>query len=145
MAKSVNKVTLLGNLGADPEIRTTPTGAMVCTLNLATSDSYKDKDGNWQESTDWHRVILWDKLAEIANQYLRKGRKVYIEGRIKYRSYEKDGITRYMTEIVAQNLVLIDSQKDQERSNNYEQSDYRSKSNSPIDEHLNDIDDEVPF
>jgi single-strand DNA-binding protein len=111
VSRSLNKVTLIGNLGADPEVRTTANGGKVATLSLATSRKWK-KDGADQEKTEWHRVILWDnakgaKLADLAESYMKKGDKVYIEGQIEYRSYEKDGQTRYITEIVAREVILL--------------------------------------
>lgn len=107
MAKSLNRVTILGNLGKDPEFQTTPSGASVCKFSVATTESYKDKSDNWQEVTDWHNVVFWNRLAEIANEYLQKGNKVYVEGKLKTRSYEKDGETKYITEIIGNNLVLL--------------------------------------
>jgi single-strand DNA-binding protein len=109
MAKSVNKVILIGNLGKDPEIRYTPSGTAVATLALATNERYKDKDGNWQDKTEWHKVIAWQRLAEIAGEYLKKGRSVYIEGRLQTRSWEDKNTheKKYSTEIVAQDLVLL--------------------------------------
>ncbi len=107
MAKSLNRVTLLGNLGRDPEVRTTPSGATVCNFSIATTESYKDKNDQWQEVTDWHNVVFWNRQAEVAGQYLKKGSKVYIEGKLKTRSYEKDGVTRYVTEVMGNNLVLL--------------------------------------
>jgi single-strand DNA-binding protein len=108
---SVNKVTLLGNIGREPEARTTQSGSTVVTLSIATADSYKDKSGNWQEKTEWHKVKLWDKLAERASQYLKKGSKVYIEGKLKYGSYEKDGQTVYTTDIVGYQMILLDKKE----------------------------------
>ena len=103
MARSgINKVILVGNLGQDPEIKYTAGGAAVTTLSLATSDSWKDKEtGTDQERTEWHRVVLWRRLAEIAGEYLKKGSKFYIEGQLQTRKWEQDGQTRYTTEIVA--------------------------------------------
>ncbi len=110
---SVNKVILIGNLGADPELKYTPNGAAVANLSLATIDTWKDNDGNKQERTEWHRVIIWKKLAEIAAEYLKKGSKVYFEGRLQTRSWEdKDGVKRYTTEVVADNMVML-GQKEQ--------------------------------
>ncbi|RMF58596.1 MAG: single-stranded DNA-binding protein [Calditrichaeota bacterium] len=106
---SVNKVILVGNLGQDPELRYTPNGAAVTTLSLATNEVWKDNDGNKQERTEWHRVVIWRRLAEIAGEYLKKGSKVYIEGRLQTRSWEKDGVTRYTTEIIADNMTMLDS------------------------------------
>jgi single-strand DNA-binding protein len=108
MAKSVNKVILIGNLGKDPELKHTSGGTAVAELALATSSNSKDKDGKWQERTEWHRIVLWDRLAEIAEKYLTKGRSVYVEGRLQTRSWEdKQGQKRYTTEIVASDLVLL--------------------------------------
>ena len=105
---SVNKVILIGNLGADPELRYTPSGAAVANFNIATTEKWKDKDGQTQERTEWHRIILWSRQAEIAKEYLRKGSPVYIEGRIQNRSYDdKDGIKRYVTEIIGQRMQFL--------------------------------------
>jgi single-strand DNA-binding protein len=111
MSKSVNKVTLLGNLGKDPEVKFTPSGTAVAKLTLATEDRSKDKDGNWTEKTEWHNVVLWAKLAEIAGEYLKKGGKVYIEGRLQTRSWDDktSGQKKYMTEVIGQELVLLGS------------------------------------
>ena len=110
---SVNKVILIGNLGADPELKYTPNGAAVANLSLATIDTWKNNDGNKQERTEWHRVIVWKKLAEITAEYLKKGSKVYFEGRLQTRSWEdKDGVKRYTTEVVADNMVML-GQKEQ--------------------------------
>ena len=103
----VNKVILVGNLGADPEMRYTAGGTAVCRLRIATSRNFTDKQGNRQEETAWHRVDAWGKLAEICGQYLSKGRQVYIEGRLKYGSYEKDGVKHYTTDIVAETMQML--------------------------------------
>ncbi len=103
----VNKVILVGNLGADPEVRYTANGTAVCRLSVATSRRYTDKQGNRQEETAWHRVDVWGKLAETCAQYLSKGRQVYIEGRLKYGSYEKDGVKHYTTDIIAENMQML--------------------------------------
>ena len=107
MGYSLNRAELIGNLGQDPDFRTTPSGTPVCKLRIATTDKFKNRNGEWQERTEWHSVTLWAKLGEIANQYLQKGSKVFIEGRISTNTYEKDGITRYFTEIVAQNMIML--------------------------------------
>lgn len=108
MARGVNKVILIGNLGADPELKYTPSGTAVCTFRLATSESFKDRDGNMQERTEWHRIVAWTKLGEIAAQYLSKGRQVYIEGSIRTRSWEdQSGERKYMTEIVARDIQFL--------------------------------------
>jgi len=107
--KSVNKVILLGNLGKDPEVKYTPSGAPVAKLTHATNERYKDKGGEWQDRTEWHNIVIWQRLAEIAGEYLKKGSKVYIEGRLQTRSWEdkQTNQKRYMTEIVASDLVLL--------------------------------------
>ena len=108
MAKSVNKVILVGNLGKDPELKHTGSGTAVATMTVATNERYKDKNGEWQDRTEWHNVVLWQRLAEIAAEYLKKGRSVYIEGRLQTRAWEdKQGQKRYTTEIIASDLVLL--------------------------------------
>ena len=110
---SVNKVILIGNLGSDPELKYTPSGAAVTNFNVATNEVWNDKDGNKQERTEWHRVVLWRKLAEIAGEYLKKGSKVYLEGRLQTRSWEdKDGVKRYTTEVVADNMTMLDAKSE---------------------------------
>ena len=110
-----NKVILLGNLGADPEMRYTADGTAVCKFSLATSRKYTTKDGQKQEKTEWHRIVVWRKLAEICGQYLSKGKQVIIEGRIEYGSYDKDGVKHYTTEIVAENMTMLGGGRGQER------------------------------
>jgi single-strand DNA-binding protein len=113
MARSVNKVILIGNLGKDPELRYAPSGSAVASFSLATSEQWKDQEGNPQERTSWHNIVVWGKLAEIAAEYLKKGRKVYIEGRLQYRDYEtKDGTRRYVTEVVVNDLVMLGSRQE---------------------------------
>ena len=107
--KSVNKVILIGNLGKDPEVKYTPQGTPVAKITLATNERFKGKDGNWQDRTEWHNVVLWQRLAEIAGEYLKKGGKVYIEGRLQTRSWDDktSGQKKYMTEVVASDLILL--------------------------------------
>jgi single-strand DNA-binding protein len=111
MAKSLNKVMLIGNLGKDPELRYTSSGVAVATFSLATNESWKDQDGNTQERTEWHNIVTWRKLAEICGEWLKKGKKVYIEGRIQTRSYDdkNTGTKKYITEIVADSMIMLDS------------------------------------
>ena len=106
---SVNKVILIGNLGRDPEVRYTPSGAAVCNVTVATSRTWKNKDsGEKMEETEWHRVIFYDRLAEIAGEYLKKGRSIYVEGRLKTRKWtDKDGVEKYTTEIIAQEMNML--------------------------------------
>ena len=107
MARGVNKVILVGNLGNDPDVKYTQGGMAITTLSLATTSVRKDRDGNNQEKTEWHRVKLFGKLGEIAGEYLKKGRQVYIEGRIEYGSYEKDGVKLYTTDIIADEMQML--------------------------------------
>ncbi|OGQ08874.1 MAG: single-stranded DNA-binding protein [Deltaproteobacteria bacterium RIFCSPLOWO2_12_FULL_40_28] len=106
---SVNKVILIGNLGGDPEIRYTQGGQAVGTLTLATNEKWTNKSGQPEERTEWHRVVVWGKLAELCREYLYKGRPVYVEGRLQTRKWEKDGQPRYTTEIVAQTVQFLGS------------------------------------
>ncbi len=110
---SVNKVILIGNLGRDPEVRYAPSGSAICNATVATSRQWKDKtSGERQEETEWHRVVFYDRLAEIAGEYLKKGRPVYVEGRLKTRKWtDKEGVERYTTEIVADQMQLLGSRE----------------------------------
>lgn len=111
--KGLNKVTLIGNLGKDPEIQTFEGGTTLAKFSLATSESYKDKEGNKQTETEWHSIITWRNLAEIAGKYLKKGDTIYLEGKIKTRSYEdKEGNKRYTTEIIADNFIMLNKPTD---------------------------------
>src|SRR5690606_23899818 len=118
MSKSLNKVILIGNLGADPEVRSTTNGSRVATLSLATSRQWTGQNGEKQEKTEWHRVILWNsnkgaKLADVVERYCKKGDKVYVEGAIEYRSWQdREGQTRYTTEINARELILLSGRGD---------------------------------
>jgi len=117
----INKVILVGRLGADPEIRYTQGGAGVANFNMATSESWTDKEGQKQEKTEWHRVVVWGKMAEICAQYLQKGRQVYVEGRLQTRQWDdKDGNKRYTTEIVANTVQFLDKGSDQRADTGYE-------------------------
>src|SRR5712671_1022075 len=109
MAKSVNKVILVGNLGKDPEVKFTPSGVPVAKFSLATNERYKDKAGEWQDRTEWHNIVAWQRLAEIVGEYVKKGSKVYIEGRLQTSSWEdkQSGEKKYRTEIIAHDLVLL--------------------------------------
>jgi len=106
---SINKVILIGNLGRDPEVRYSPNGAAICNITIATSRNWKDKNtGDKVEETEWHRVVFYDRLAEIAGEYLKKGRPVYVEGRLKTRKWQdKDGKDNYTTEVIAENMQLL--------------------------------------
>lgn len=111
-SKGVNRVILIGNLGNDPEVRYMPNGNAVANVSIATSESWKDKNtGVNQEKTEWHRVIFFNQLAEIVEQYVKKGAKLYVEGRLQTRSWEQDGVKRYATEIVATEMQMLDSRE----------------------------------
>ena len=146
MARSgINKVILVGNLGQDPEVKYTAGGAAVTTLSLATSESWKDKDtGSDQEKTEWHRVVLWRRLAEIAGEYLKKGSKVYIEGQLQTRKWEQDGQTRYTTEVVGRDMQFLDSRG----SSSSDSSSYDDINQDMSSQNLPDsgiTDDDTPF
>lgn len=149
MAKgSVNKVILVGNLGRDPEVRYTPTGLAVANMTIATTEMWKDKQsGENQERTEWHRIALYNRLAEIAGEYLRKGSKVYLEGRLQTRKWQdkNTGQDRYTTEIIADSLQMLDSKG--AGANNGEQatSTKSSSAEMPQSEPLDNFDDDIPF
>jgi single-strand DNA-binding protein len=146
MARSgINKVILVGNLGQDPEVKYTAGGAAVTTLSLATSESWKDKDtGSDQERTEWHRVVLWRRLAEIAGEYLKKGSKVYIEGQLQTRKWEQDGQTRYTTEVIGRDMQFLDSRGNSSASSSsYEDNNQDMGSQSMPDSGITD--DDIPF
>ena len=141
----INKVILVGNLGQVHEVKYTAGGAAVTTLSLATSESWKDKDtGSDQEKTEWHRVVLWRRLAEIAGEYLKKGSKVYIEGQLQTRKWEQDGQTRYTTEVVGRDMQFLDSRG----SSSSDSSSYDDINQDMSSQNLPDsgiTDDDIPF
>ena len=145
MARSgINKVILVGNLGQDPEVKFTAGGAAVTTLSIATSESWKDKEsGNEQKKTEWHRVVLWRRLAEIAGEYLKKGSKVYIEGQLQTRKWEQEGLTRYTTEVIARDMQFLDSRGNMDNSNS--PPDISSTSEDSVDSEQEIKDDDIPF
>ena len=114
MAKSVNKVILIGNLGKDPEVKYTPSGTAVAKFTLATNERYKDKEGQWQDRTEWHNLVAWARTAEIVGEYLKKGRTVYVEGSLRTSSWDdkETGQKKYKTEIVVNDLVLLGGGRD---------------------------------
>ena len=128
---SVNKVVLVGHLGADPESRFTPTGVAVTTFNMATNESWKNKDGEYEDRTEWHRIVLYGKAAETASEYMKKGQLTYVEGRIRTRSWEdKDGMTRYTTEVLGDRFTMLGRKGE-------------NKSAAPVD--AGGDDDDLPF
>ncbi|MFM1910720.1 MAG: Single-stranded DNA-binding protein [Pseudomonadota bacterium] len=121
---SVNKVILVGNLGRDPEMRFMPNGEAVCNFSIATTDSWKDKSGQKQERTEWHNIVIYRKLAEIAGEYLKKGRPVYIEGRLQTRKWQtKEGQDRYTTEIIADQMQMLGGREGGGASSSYDSMD----------------------
>jgi len=146
MARSgIYKVIIVGNLGQDPEIKYTAGGAAVTTLSIATSDSWKDKDsGMDQERTEWHRVVLWRRLAEIAGEYLKKGSKVYIEGQLQTRKWEQEGQTRYTTEIIARDMQFLDSKGSSNTSSAQKSSEMNDQSAADVPDSAIE-DDDIPF
>ncbi len=140
---SVNKAILIGNLGSDPELRYTASGTAVASFNIATTERYKDKNGEKQERTEWHTIVCWARLGELANEYLKKGRSVYIEGRIQTRNYEdKDGIKRYKTEIVCQQMQFLGGRGQGEQQS---APGGGSSSSAPSEPNLPADDDDLPF
>ncbi len=128
----VNKVILVGNLGRDPEIRTLESGVKVATFSLATSESFKDREGNRQDKTEWHNIVLWRGLAEIAERYLAKGNTIYVEGKLQTRSWDdKDGNKRYTTEIVGQNMTMLGGKREEGGGSSYAPSQSSSTTQAP--------------
>jgi len=151
MAGSVNKVILIGNLGKDPEVRYLETGVAVANFPLATSETFLDKSSNEKRSvTEWHNIVVWRGLAEVAEKYLKKGQKVYIEGKLRTRSWnDKDNQTRYTTEIVAENMTMLGrmNEDDASKSNapNYPKS-IENNDIKPLDSSFTEqLDDDLPF
>ena len=136
----INKVILVGRLGRDPEVRYTPSGATVANFSIATSDEWKDKEtGQKQEKTEWHRIVAWRRLGEICGEYLRKGKQVYIEGKLQTRSWEdRDGNKRYTTEIVAQTMQMLDAQTRDMRAD-------PADPGFPVEEPITVPEDDIPF
>jgi len=146
---SLNKAMIIGRLGADPEVRYTQSNTAVATLSVATTERYKDKNGEQQESTEWHRVVAWGRLAEICQEYLKKGSLAYFEGPIQTRQWEdKDGQKKYTTEIKALNMQMLDSRGGSSDGGSRSSS---SGGNQPvgkgatIDNNFDDMDDDLPF
>jgi single-strand DNA-binding protein len=153
MARGINKVILVGNLGQDPETRYMPSGKAVTNLRLATSDSWKDKQtGEQREQTEWHSIVMYDRLAEIAAEYLRKGSQIYVEGRLKTRKWQdKEGRDRYTTEIVANEMQMLGS-RGGERPGAEPRSEPRSESRPAASQEraaqpapAGEFDDDIPF
>ena len=155
-SRGVNKVILVGNLGNDPEVRYMPNGNAVANVSLATSETWKDKStGEQQEKTEWHRVVFFNRLAEIVEQYVKKGTKLYVEGRLQTRSWEQDGVKRYSTEVVANEMQMLDSRSSSNNggNHNYQSSNNTSSTQQPSNDNDHarkndtapDLDDDIPF
>lgn len=140
---TVNKVMLIGRLGSDPDIRYTPAGSAVANFNIATNRAWKDRDGNLQESTDWHRIVLWARQAEFAKEYVKKGNRVYIEGRLQTREWEdQNGQKRYTTEVVANDIQLLESAGQRAETAG---GDAPHAAEMPPPEDIDQTPDDVPF
>ena len=138
-SRGVNKAIIVGNVGSDPDIRTMPNGNQVVNLSIATSDEWKDKNtGEKKEKTEWHRCVFFNKIADIAAQYVNKGSKICVEGRLQTRSYEQDGVKKYSTEIVVNDMQMLDSKNT--NSNN----EVKEASNNDIAK-FDSFDDDIPF
>ncbi len=146
----VNKVILVGNVGKDPEIQHISADVAVAKFTLATSESYKDKNGERVTNTEWHNIVAWRGLAKIVEQYVRKGAQIYVEGKITNRSYEKDGQTRYFTEIIANDFKLLGKRPDGETHNsapagNTGQTRQATHVNEPVPDFSAGVEDDLPF
>jgi len=142
----VNKVILVGNLGADPEVKTLESGTKVATIRLATTERYKDRDGNPQEKTEWHNVVLWRGLAEITEKYLKKGRQVYIEGSLQTRKWtDQSGADRYTTEIIAREMNMLGGTGGGNADSSPASGSASHQVSEPPQQAIGEIDDDLPF
>ncbi|MGE0383440.1 MAG: single-stranded DNA-binding protein [Gammaproteobacteria bacterium] len=148
MARGVNRAIIVGRLGQDPEVRYTAGGTAAVNISVATSEAWKDKQtGEQQERTEWHKVTMFGRLAEVAAEYLRKGAQVYIEGRIQTDKYEKDGVERYVTKIIANEMQMLGSRGGGDAPANEERPARRAAGKPPQQQHgpVEDFDDKIPF
>ncbi|PIZ03542.1 MAG: single-stranded DNA-binding protein [Gammaproteobacteria bacterium CG_4_10_14_0_8_um_filter_38_16] len=150
MARGINKVILIGNLGSDPEVRYTPSNSAVVTVNIATSSGWKDKQsGEMQERTEWHRVVFFNRLAEIVSEYLRKGSKVYVEGSLRTRKWtDKNNVEKYTTEIIANEMQMLDGRGAGQSTSSDHHETTAGPTQSPATAAQgsnNDFDDDIPF
>jgi single-strand DNA-binding protein len=143
---SLNKAMVIGRLGADPDVRYTQSNTAVATISVATTERYKDKNGELQENTEWHRIVAWGRLAEICQQYLKKGSLAYFEGPIQTREWEdKEGQKRYTTEIKALSMQMLDSRGDSGGSSAPAKNNKKTANTVEIDDSFDDMDDDLPF
>jgi single-strand DNA-binding protein len=140
----INRVILIGNLGKDPDVITFENGVKKASFSLATSESYKNKDGNRVDQTEWHNIILWRGLADIAERFLRKGNQIYLEGKLKTRSYELDGVKKYITEIFVDNMTMLGSRRDSSEVPP-EIAAQETKSDKQQDQEIDTPKDDLPF
>jgi len=146
---TINKVTLLGRLGQDPELKYTPNGIAVCSFTLATSDKWSDKNGQKQERTEWHNIIVWGKLGELCDQYLKKGRQIYLEGSNQTRSWDdKNGQKRYKTEVITKTIQFLESNNTDAKNNEKQNAEHDSSFHNEA--YINDLNssftsEEIPF
>lgn len=156
MARGINKVILVGNLGNDPEVRYTPAGAAVTTISIATTESWKDKEGNKQEKTEWHRVVFFSRLAEIAGEYLKKGSQVYIEGKLRTNKWQdQNGQDRYTTEVLANEMQMLGGRGGDSGQGGFggggmpsaprPNNNNKPQQNQNQQPNFDDFDDEIPF
>ena len=145
----VNKVILVGRLGKDPEVRHLENGATVANFSLATSETYKDRQtGERREQTEWHNVVLWRGLAEVAEKYVKKGDMIYVEGKLRTRSWEKDGVTRYTTEVVGDNMTMLGGgggNSSQAQQGGDYSAQQQSQASAPVQDAPSDATDDLPF
>ena len=146
----VNKVILVGNLGKDPEVRHLESGAAVANFSVATTETYKDRNtGERKDVTEWHNIVLWRGLAEVAEKYLKKGSQVYVEGKLRTRSWEKDGVTRYTTEVVGDTMTMLggkpSSSGDQQQENTANSPAINMQDSGQADVSADDASDDLPF
>jgi single-strand DNA-binding protein len=140
---SVNKVILMGGLGRDPEVRYMPNGEAVANFSIATTETWKDKQGARQEKTEWHNIVTYRKLAEIVGEYLKKGSQIYLEGKLQTRKWEKDGITRYSTEIIMDEMKMLGGKPESGTQRDSEQTSGNSSANDASN--FDDMGDDIPW
>lgn len=145
MPKSVNKVILVGNVGQDPEVKYTPSGTPVAKFSLATNERFKDRSGEWQDRTEWHNVVAWQRLAEIIGEHVKKGSKLYVEGKLETSSWDdrQSGGKRYRTEIIARDIVLLGPHEDVENDGNAKRNGREHQQTHPSPSEITDED--IPF
>ena len=146
MSGGINKVIIIGNVGNDPEVKRIDNGNAVANFSIATSETWKDKDsGQKQEKTEWHRIVVWGRLAEIIEQYVKKGSKLYLEGKLQTRSYEQDGVKKYTTEIKCHEMQMLDSKGDYQQGALSQPQQQAQQPQQAPPSGFHDFDDDIPF